>query len=63
MSPTVSQIRIRSENDENAAHNPCVKSRASLSPMYKIKCYGNQLVCKLDDTIMLYFENVNGLPT
>ena len=61
MSPTISQMRIRSENKENTIQNPCAKNRAGSTSMCETKRVGNQLECRLDDTIMLYFENVNGL--
>ena len=63
MSPTVSQMRIRSENIDVTAQNPCTKSRAGSMPLCKIEIHGNQLSLKPDDILRLYFENVNDIPT
>ena len=63
MSPTVSQARIRSENMDVTAQNPCAKSRAGSIPLWNIPTHGNQLSFKPRDTLRLYFENVNGLLT
>ena len=63
MSPTVSQTRIRSGNIDVTAQNPCTKSRAGSTPLCKIPIHGNLLSLKPKDTLRLYFENVNGLPT
>ena len=63
MSPAVSQTRIRSENIDVTAQNPCAKSRARSTPLCKIPVHGNHLSHKSSDTLRLYFENVNGFPT
>ena len=63
MSPTISRMWIRSDNGENTGHNPCAKSRAVSTSICKIKCIAIKLLCKPNDTIRLYFENANGLPT
>ena len=62
MSPPISQMGTRSENGEKTAQNPCTRSCADSTPMCKIKIFGNQLAPKLDDVIMIFFENVNVLP-
>ena len=61
MSPSVSQMRIRSENMDVKAQNPCTKSRAGSIPLCKLPVCGNNVSLKSSNTIRLHFENVNGL--
>ena len=63
MSPTSYQMRIRSENGENATQNPHAKSRSGSTPMCNVASIGNQLEYKPDCTSRLCFENFNRLPT
>ena len=63
MSPTVSQTRIGSGNMNVTAQNPCTKSRAGSTPLYKIPVHGNHLSLKSSDALRAHFENVNGFPT
>ena len=63
ISLTCSRMRIRFENIYVAVQNPWSKSRAGSTPLCKTVIYGNQLSLNPIDTLSLYFENVNGLPT
>ena len=59
MSPTVSREQIRPEEIDVTAQNPCTNVRSGSTPLCKILTHGNQLYLKSNETLRLYFENVN----
>ena len=63
MLPTFSWTWIRSKKIYVTVQNPCTKSRAGSTPLCKIVTHDNQLSLKSNESIRLYFENVNGLST
>ena len=62
MSAYNSQMRTRSERQQNTAQSSCAYKRSAVSKFNDIKTHGNKLTLKEENTCRLFFENVNGLP-